>query len=121
MNAAANAYAARIIHSGNAAGNYGPFMPKQAGDLGIARINSFTWSAGTPYTGTGVVALCICKPLLDISLPVTGMWSERDLVNQLPSLPRVMDGACLAWLLFGTGATTTNSPFNSTIDFAWGG
>ena len=121
MNAAANAYAGRIIHSGNAAGNYGPFLPLQGSDLGIGRINSFTLSAGTAYTGSGVLALCICKPIIDIALPVTGMWCERDLRNQLPSMPQIQDGACLAWLLFGTGATTTASPFNSTLDFAWGG
>jgi hypothetical protein len=121
MGAAADAYATRILHSGNAAGRYGPFLPKQGSDTGIARINSFTWSGGTAYTGTGVVALCICKPICDIALPVTGMWSERDLVNQLPSLPRVEDGACLGWLLFSTGATTNNSPFTAAIDFGWGG
>jgi len=53
----------------------------KGGDLGIARINTFNWSAGTPYTGSGVVALCIARPLCDIALPVTGMWSERDLVR----------------------------------------
>jgi len=121
MNAAADAYAARILHSGNASGRYGAFLPRASGDLGIARINSFTWSGGTAYTGTGIVALCIARPLLDIALPVSGMWSERDLVNQLPSLPQVKDGACLVWLLFGTGATTNLSPFTSAIDFAWGG
>lgn len=120
LGAAADAYATRVLHSGNAAGRYGAFMPKQAGDTGIKSIESFTWSAGSAYTGSGVVALCIARPLLDISIPVTGMWSERDLVNQLPSLPRVYDGACLAWMLFGTGATTTASPFTSAIDFGWG-
>ena len=118
--AAADAYASRILHSGNAAGRYGPFLPKQGGDTGIARINSFTWSGGTAYTGSGVVALCIARPLLDLALPITGMWSERDLVNQLPSLPQVLDGACLAWMLFSTGATTNNSPFNAMIDVGWG-
>jgi hypothetical protein len=119
--AAADAYATRILHSGNAAGRYGAFLPKQAGDTGIKSIESFTWSGGSAYTGSGVTALVVARPLLDITLPVTGMWSERDLVNQLPSLPRVLDGACLAWLLFGTGATTTASPFTATIDFGWGG
>jgi hypothetical protein len=119
--AAADAYACRILHSGNAAGRYGAFLPKQAGDTGIRSIESFTWSGGSAYTGSGVTALVVARPLLDITLPVSGMWSERDLVNQLPSLPRVLDGACLAWLLFGTGATTTASPFTSTIDFGWGG
>lgn len=117
--ATADAYALRIPHSGNAAGRYGPFLPLAGGDAGIARLNSFTWSGGTAYTGTGVIAGCIARPLLDIALPVTGMWSERDLVNQLMSMPQVQDGACLTWLLFGAGATTTNSPFNSAIDFAW--
>lgn len=120
MGATADAYAGRVIHSGNAAGRYGPFLPMQAADKGIARINSFTLSGGTAYTGTGVLAVCIARPLLDIPLPVTGMWSERDLVNQLPSLPQVQDGACLVWMLFGTGATTNLSPLTAAIDFAWG-
>ena len=121
MGATADAYAGRILHSGNAAGRYGAFLPRQGGDTGIRSIESFTWSGGTAYTGTGVVALCIARPLLDIAIPVTGMWSERDLVNQLPSVPQVKDGACLVWLLFGAGATTTNSPFTASLDFAWGG
>ena len=121
MGAAADAYATRILHSGNAAGRYGPFLPRQGGDTGIKSIESFTWSGGTAYTGSGVVALCIARPLCDLSIPVTGMWSERDLVNQLPSLPQVYDGACLGWLLFSTGATTNNSPFTTAVDFGWGG
>jgi hypothetical protein len=121
-NMKATPIATEVMHSGTAAaGRYGAFLPKQGGDLGIARVNSFTWSGGTAYTGTGVGALVICKPLADLSIPVTGMWSERDLVNQLPSVPQIVDGACLAWMLFSTGATTNNSPFWSTIDFGWGG
>lgn len=119
--ATADAYATRVIHSGNAAGRYGPFLPKQGGDTGIKSFESFTWSAGTAYTGTGVVALVICRPLADIHIPATGVWSERDLMNQLPSLPQIQDGACLAWMLFGTGATTTASPVTSVLDFTWGG
>lgn len=121
LDATANAYATRIPHSGNAAGRYGPFLPKQGGDAGIRSVESFTWSAGTAYTGAGVVALCLMKPLLDIMIPVTGALVERDLVNQLMSLPQVRDGACLAWMLFGTGATTTNTPITTTIDVGWGG
>ena len=120
MGATADAYAGRVLHSGNAAGRYGPFLPLQGGDTGIARINSFTWSGGTAYTGSGVVSLCIVKPIADIAIPVSGMWSERDLVNQLPSLPQVEDGACLGWMMFSTGATPINSPITSAIDFGWG-
>jgi hypothetical protein len=120
MGATADAYATRVLHSGTAAARYGAFLPRQGSDKGIGRINSFTWSGGTAYTGTGVVALCIARPLLDLTLPVSGVWSERDLVNQLPSLPKVEDGACLAWMVFSTGATTNLSPFTSVLDFAWG-
>lgn len=121
MGAAADAYAARILHSGNAAGRYGAFLPKQGGDAGILSVESFTWSGGTAYTGTGVVALALCKPIAEVPLPVTGSTSIIDCVNQLPSLPKIEDGACLTWLLFGTGATTANSPFTSALDFVWQG
>lgn len=122
MGAAADAYATRILHSGNAAGRFGAFLPLQAADAGIRSIESFTWSGGTAYTGSGVVALCLAKPLgVDLLLPATGVSQTMDLVLQSPSLPKIDDGACLAWILFGTGATTTNSPFTSTLNFAWGG
>lgn len=121
MGATADAYAGRILHSGNAAGRFGPFLPKQGSDTGIQSIQSFTWSGGTAYTGSGVVALCIAKPIADIIIPATGVWSERDLVNQLPSMPKIDDGACLAWMMFGVGATTTTSPINAALDFGWGG
>jgi len=121
MAATADAYATRILHSGNATGRYGAFLPLQAGDAGVKSVESFTWSAGTAYTGSGVVALCLACPILDLILPATGVWTERDLVNQLPSMPQIQDGACLQWLLFGTGATTTASPFTASLDFGWGG
>jgi hypothetical protein len=121
MGVAADAYATRILHSGNAAGRYGAFLPKQGADVGIRSIESFTWSGGTAYTGSGVVALCIAKPLdVDITIAVTGMATPMDLVNQFPSMPKIDDGACLSWILFGAGATTANSPFQAMIDVGWG-
>lgn len=54
-----------------------------------------------------------------LPLPVNGMYTERDFVNQLPSLPKIDDGACLSWMLFSTGATTVNSPFVFDMDFGW--
>lgn len=122
MGVAADAYATRILHSGNAAGRYGAFLPKHGADVGIRSIESFTWSGGTAYTGSGVVALCLMKPMdVDIPLPTSGMFTWQDLVNMMPSLPKVDDGACLQWLLFGAGATTNASPFMSLTDFVWGG
>jgi hypothetical protein len=120
--AAADAYAARIIHSGNATGRYGAFLPLAAGDTGIRSIESFTFSGGTAYTGSGVLALCLARPLgVEVIIPSTGAISEKDCFFQTPSLPKIDDGACLVWLLFGAGATTASSPFLSTLRFGWGG
>jgi hypothetical protein len=121
MGAAADAYACRILHSGNATGRFGPFLPQQGADAGIRSIESFTWSTGTAYTGSGVIALALVKPIAEIPLPVTGIMTERDLRSQLVSLPQIQDGACLQWILFGTGATTTTSPFTAVTEFGWGG
>lgn len=122
MGAAADAYATRVLHSGNAVGRYGPFLPRQAGDAGVNSVQSFTWSGGTAYTGSGVVALVIAKPIDDVNIivPASGALSAADFVNQFPALPRIRDGACLAWMLFGTGATTTASPITTTIGTVWG-
>jgi hypothetical protein len=49
-----------------------------------------------------------------------GVAAERDLVNQLPSLPRVFDGACLNWLIYNGAATPVNSAFYGHVDMAWG-
>ena len=120
MGATADAYVGRILHTGNAAGRYGPFLPMMAGDAGVRSIESFTWSGGTAYTGSGTVALCLCRPLLTIPVVVSGVAAERDLVNQLPSMPQVRDGACLTWLVFSTGATTNLTPIYASVDVAWG-
>lgn len=110
-----------IPHSGNAANRFNPFIPLAAGDTGISDIESFTLSGGTAYTGTtGVLVMHLVRPLLSIPVMTSGVAAERDLVNQLPSMPRIVDGAHLKWLMFSTGATTAASPFVASIDFGWG-
>lgn len=121
MAAAADAYATRIPHSGAAANRYGAFLPRQGADVGIQRVDSFTFSGGTAYTGSGVLALALMRPLgVDLMLPATGVLSQQDMINQIPSMPKVEDGACLQWLLFGAGATTTATPVTTRIDLGWG-
>lgn len=110
-----------VPHSGNAATRYAPFLPLAVGDYGIRDIEAFTLSGGTAYTGTGQLVLHLVKPLWQIPLPSNGILSERDFVNMLPSLPKIPDGACLRFMLFQTGATTTTSPVVVSADYAWGG
>lgn len=110
-----------VPHSGNAATRYAPFLPLLPGDYGIRDIEAFTLSGGTAYTGTGQLVLHLVKPLWQIPIPASGVLAERDFVNQLPSLPKIPDGACLRFLLFQTGATTTTSPLIVAADYAYGG
>jgi hypothetical protein len=41
-------------------------------------------------------------------------------MNQVPSLPRVYDGANLSWLMYSGAATPVNSALYGHLDFAWG-
>ena len=112
----ASAIAPHISHSGTAANNYGPFLPLASGDRGVQNVASVTFSAAN--TGTG--ALCLARPLLTLPLTTVGVSAERDLLNQLPSLPRVMDGACLTWLYFAGAATGAATNFYGAVEFGWG-
>jgi hypothetical protein len=112
----ASTIAGHISHSGTATNNYGPFLPLASGDSGVQNVASVTFSAAN--TGTG--ALCLGRPLLTLPLTTAGVAAERDLVNQLPSMPRIMDGACLVWLYFAGANTAASTNFYGSVDFAWG-
>ena len=106
-----------ILYSGTGAGKYGPFVPLAAGDSGIAQVNNVQISVS--YV-SGEFSVALCKPLLTLPMTTIGVAAERDLMNQVPSLPRVYDGAALYWLLYSGVATPTNSAFYGHLDFAWG-
>ena len=106
-----------IPHTGVAAGNFGPFLPWQAGDLGMVNAQSLQISSTMT---TGEACLMLCKPLA--ALPVTTQYvmAERDYFNQLPSLPRIYDGACLGLIACAGAAIPATGSFQGYCDFAWG-
>jgi hypothetical protein len=106
-----------ILYSGTGAGKYGPNMPLQAGDSGIAQVDNVQLSA--TYT-SGEFSVAMVKPLLTLPITTLGVASERDLINQVPSLPRIYDGAALYWLIYHGAATPVNSAIYGHLDFAWG-
>jgi len=112
----ASAIAGHISHSGTAANNYGPFLPLASGDTGVSNVASVTMSAAN--TGTG--ALCLARPLLTLPITTASVAGERDLLNQIPSLPQVKDGACLTWLYFAGAATAAATNFYGSLEMAWG-
>lgn len=113
----ASAITPHISHSGTAANNYGPFLPLAAGDYGVRKYNYFKLSAasGTASTAT----LCVGKPLCAIPLTTVSVMSERDLMNQLPSLPQVQDGACIVPLLYAGAAVAASTNFYGSVETGW--
>lgn len=112
----ASAIVGHISHSGTAANNYGPFLPLASGDTGVQNVATVTMSAAN----TGTFALCLARPLFDIPLTTLGVAAERDLVNQLFSMPRVLDGACIVPLLFAGAAVAASTNFYGAIELGWG-
>lgn len=106
-----------VLYSGTGAGKYGPFMPLASGDSGIAKVDNVQISAS--YV-SGEFSVALCKPLVTMPMTTIGVAAERDLMNQLPSLPRIYDGAALYWLLYSGAATPINSAFYGHLDLAWG-
>jgi len=106
-----------IDYSGTGAGKYGPFMPRAAGGRGVRSIEQTNLSA---THASGALAYVLARPLLTMPMAAIGVMTERDTLNQVPSLPRVHDGACLAWLLYNGAATPANSGFFGHLDLGWG-
>ncbi len=112
----ASAIVPHITHSGVAANNYGPFLPLASGDQGVRSVQTITISAAS---GSGTAALVLAKPLATIPITTAGVYAERDMLNQLPSLPVVQDGACLTWLFFPGAATVANTTIIGNIQTVW--
>lgn len=105
-----------IIYTGTGAGKYNYQMPLQAGDAGIAEINTIQNSASY-VSGTYCVALV--KELARVPITTLGVAAERDLVNQLPSLPRIYDGAALYWMVGSSTTTPANANFSGHLTTIW--
>ncbi len=111
----------RITHSGPAASNYGPFLPLAQGDEGIRSVESIQLSANV---AAGKYNLVLCKPIAAIPITTLYLLSERDLLNQIPSLPVIesattVSGACLSWLCVAGGAIVAGATFYGSCDFVW--
>ena len=110
--------AAHIAHSGVAANNYGPFLPLAGGDTGVQSVQTITLSAASL---AGTAALVLARPI-GHPIPITtlGVLGEREFFTQAPSLPRIMDGACLVPLIFAGAATVTATNFYGAVEAQWG-
>lgn len=106
-----------ILYTGaTGTGKYNYTTPQQSGDAGIAEINTIQNS--TSYV-SGTYTVALIKEITQIPLAVLGQAGERNLLNELPSLPRIYDGAAL-YLIWGSGAATpASSAFTGALNFIW--
>lgn len=111
----ASAIVGHISHAGTAANNYGPFLPLASGDYGVRNVASVTFSAAN--TGSG--ALVLAKPIMEIPLGVVSVMHKQDHLSQIPSMPIVTDGACLAFILIAGGAVAASTTFIGHTETLW--
>ena len=106
-----------ILYTGaTGTGKYNYTTPLQSGDAGIAEINTIQNSVS--YV-SGEYTVALIREITQIPLAVLGQAGERNLLNELPSLPRIYDGAAL-YLLWGSGAATpASSAFTGGLNFIW--
>lgn len=123
--ATVSAVNSHIYHSGTAANNIGPFLPLQSGDTGIRSVQTWQQSAvnGTANTFTNLV---LAKPIMELQLTTQFLLSERDMLNQFPSLPLIQEAAatknaCLSWIAYAGAATPASTNFFGVNRYAWGG
>jgi hypothetical protein len=91
-------------------------VPLQSGDTGIAQIDTIQNS--TSYV-SGTYTVALVKELCRVPVTTLGVAAERDLLNQIPSLPRIYDGAALYWIIGSSTTTPANSAFSGYIQTVW--
>lgn len=106
-----------ILYTGaTGTGKYNYQVPLQSGDAGIAQIDTIQNSVSY-VSGTYTVALL--KELARFPLSTLGLAAERNLLFEMPSLPRVYDGAALYGLVGSGVATPASSAFSGHLEFVW--
>lgn len=106
-----------ILYTGaTGTGKFNYQMPLQANDAGIAQIDTIQNS--TSYV-SGTYAVALVKEITRLPITTLGVAAERDLLNQIPSLPRIYDGAALYWLWGSGAATPAASSYSGHIQTVW--
>jgi hypothetical protein len=108
----------QILYTGaTGTGKYNYMMPLQAGDAGIAEINTIQNS--TSYV-SGTYTVALVKELARFPISTLGLASERNFLFEYPSMPRIYDGAAL-YFGWGSGAATpVSSAISGQLNFVWG-
>lgn len=88
------------------------WFPLQAGDRGVRSLQSYTLGASAISTTINIV---LARPIAWLPIMGAAAGIERDLVYQLPTMPRLFDDTSLSFLLM---ANTTTCPLNGYVQIA---
>jgi hypothetical protein len=91
------------------------FFPMAGTDKGIRSVQTVTFSAAN---SAGVSALVLGFPLAVVPLPDQGLYAERDLAVQIPSLPKLEDNHALGIIRWFGGSVNT-ALTQGLIQTAW--
>jgi len=106
-----------ILYTGaTATGKYNYQCPLQASDTGIAEINTIQNSVS--YV-SGEYSVAMVREIGRFTLSTLGLACERNFLFELPSMPRIYDGAALYFLVGSGAATPANSAFSGYLQFVW--
>lgn len=106
-----------IIYTGaTATGKYNYAVPLQSSDYGIAKID--TIQNATSYV-SGEYSVALVKELARFPLSTLGLAAERNFLFEMPSLPRIYDGAALYFIVGSGVATPASSAFSGHLEFVW--
>ena len=103
------------------AGTYGPFINLQSGDSGV-KIPYQVTIGTTQASGVGVIVQCYplaCIPIV-AGPGTTVVATARDFLFSMPTMPKIVDGACLNFLLYTSGAVVASTNLWGMLDFVWG-
>lgn len=114
----ANATTAPVssLWSSQAGGLGSPFLPMGSSGQGVKSITSYTIGTGT---ATGAATIMLVKPLCYLLTVAAGTAVEKDTVFQSPSLPPIIDNACLGIIAFAGAAPATSSVLQSRFRYGW--
>lgn len=107
-----------ILYTGaTGAGKFGPSIPLQGSDGGIATIETIR-NNSTYTSGSYTVALYV--PLAEFPLQVLGQATMIDFTQSMqPSFPAVYDGAALYFIAKSGVATPANAAIDGRLTFGW--
>ena len=105
-----------LLSGANVATLAGPEATLAAGDSGVRQLDSYSTASGT----TGTITFFLYRDLGEVPLIAANLAGERDLLSQMPSLPKIDDLACLTALVNTGGALTANQNVSLTLGLGWG-